>query len=340
MNRVVTMGEMMIRFMPSGNLRFEQASSFDVFYGGDESIVAASLARFGTEASYVTRLPDNPLGRTALASLRAQGVDTRYVVFGGRRLGLNFYENGAAMRPSRVIYDRADSSMATAEPSHFDFDAVFKGAAWFHVSGITPALSDSARRLTESAIVKAKEHGLIVSVDLNYRRKLWTPERAREVMTSLMKHVDVCIGNEEDAEITLGFKPVGTDVAHGKLGIDGYKSTFSRMKEAFSFRYIASTLRESRSASDNGWSALLYDGKEFCTSRTYDIHLVDRGGGGASFSAGLIHALLNKMPPQEAVEFAAAASALKQTVLGDFNLTTLDEVHELLNQGTSGRVQR
>ena len=340
MNRVVTMGEMMIRFMPSGNLRFEQASSFDVFYGGDESIVAASLARFGTDTSFVTRLPDNPLGRTALASLRAQGVDTRHVVFGGKRLGLNFYENGAAMRPSRVIYDRADSSMATAEPSHFDFDAVFKGAAWFHVSGITPALSDSARRLTESAISKAKEHGLIVSVDLNYRRKLWTPERAREVMTSLMKHVDVCIGNEEDAEITLGFKPAGTDVAHGKLGIAGYKSMFSRMRETFSFRYIASTLRESRSASDNGWSALLYDGKEFCTSRTYDIHLVDRGGGGASFSAGLIHALLNRMAPQDAVEFAAAASALKQTVLGDFNLTTLDEVHELLAQGTSGRVQR
>ena len=340
MNRVVTMGEMMIRFMPSGNLRLEQAGSFDVFYGGDESIVAASLARFGGSVSYVTRLPDNPLGRAALERIRAQGVDTRFIAFGGKRLGLNFYENGAAMRPSRVIYDRADSSMATAEPSHFDLDAVFKDAAWFHVSGITPALSDSARRLTEAALAKAKEHGLTVSVDLNYRRKLWTPERAREVMTGLMKFVDVCIGNEEDAEIMLGFKPSDTDVSRGRLSVDGYKAMFRRMKERFSFRFVASTLRESRSASDNGWSALLYDGKDFFQSRTYDIHLVDRGGGGASFSAGLIHAIMNGMVPQEAVEFAAAASALKQTVLGDFNLTSLEEVRELLNEGTSGRVQR
>ncbi len=340
MSRIVTMGEMMIRFMPPGNLRFEQASSFDVFYGGDESIVAASLARFGMEVSYVTRLPENPLGRTAAASLRAQGVDTRFIAWGGRRLGLNFYENGAAMRPSRVIYDRADSAMATAGPGDFDFDAIFRGASWFHVSGITPALSDGTRQLTETALAKAKEHGLTVSVDLNYRRKLWTPEKAREVMTGLMRHVDVCIGNEEDAEITLGFKPAGTDVQHGKLSIEGYKAMFRQMKERFSFKYVASTLRESRSASDNGWSALLYDGREFCASRTYDIHLVDRGGGGASFSAGLIYGILNKMTAQEAVEFAAAASALKQTVLGDFNITTLEEVRELLKEGTSGRVQR
>ena len=334
------MGEMMIRFMPPGNLRFEQASSFDVFYGGDESIVAASLARFGMDVSYVTRLPENPLGRAAVASLRAQGVDTSFVAFGGKRLGLNFYENGAAMRPSRVIYDRADSSMATATPAHFDFDRIFRDAAWFHVSGITPALSESARQLTETALIKAKEHGLTVSVDLNYRRKLWTPEKAREVMTGLMKHVDVCIGNEEDAEITLGFRPADTDVSRGKLSIEGYKTMFRQMKERFSFRSVASTLRESRSASDNGWSAMLYDGKDFCVSRTYDIHLVDRGGGGASFSAGLIYGILNSMKPQETVEFAAAASALKQTVLGDFNIITLEEVRELLHEGTAGRVQR
>ncbi len=340
MKRVVTMGEMMIRFMPPGNLRFEQASSFDVFYGGDESIVASSLARFGMEASYVTRLPENPLGRAALASIRAQGVDTRFVAFGGTRLGLNFYENGAAMRPSRVIYDRADSSMATAEVSDFDFDRIFAGASWFHVSGITPALSESARQLTEAALAAAKKHGCTVSVDLNYRRKLWTPERAREVMTALMKYVDVCIGNEEDAEAVLGFAPADTDVTRGKLSLDGYRAMFKKLVERFSFRYVASTLRESRSASDNGWSALLYDGKDFCSSRVYDIHLVDRGGGGASFSAGLIYGLLNGMKPQEAVEFAAAASALKQTVLGDYNIVTLDEVHELLKVGTGGRVQR
>lgn len=340
MKRIVTMGEMMIRFMPPGNLRFEQASSFDVFYGGDESIVASSLARFGMEAAYVTRLPENPLGRAAAASLRAQGVDTRFVVYGGKRLGLNFYENGAAMRPSRVIYDRADSSMASAGPESFDFDKIFKEASWFHVSGITPALSDSARQLTEAALAAAKKHGLTVSVDLNYRKKLWTPERAREVMTGLMKYVDVCIGNEEDADKALGFTPADTDVTRGRISMDGYKSMFRRMKEKFSFRYVATTLRESRSASDNGWSALLYDGKEFYASRTYDIHLVDRGGGGASFSAGLVYGLVNGMGPQEAVEFAGAASALKQTILGDFNIVTLDEVRELLSEGTSGRVQR
>ena len=338
--KVVTMGEMMMRLMPRGNLRFEQASAFDAFYGGDESIVAASLARFGVEAAYLTRLPDNPFGRAALASLRAQGVDTRFVAFGGSRLGLNFYESGAAMRPSRVVYDRANSFMATARPADFDFDAVFKGAAWFHVSGITPALSESALELTETALRAAKKHGLTVSVDLNYRKKLWTAERAREVMTGLMKHVDVCIGNEEDAAISLGFTPEGTDVYAAHLSLDGYKRMFERMKERFSFRYVASTLRESRSASDNGWSVLVYDGKSFCVSRTYDIHLVDRGGGGASFAAGLIYGIVNAMPLQEATEFAAAASALKQTILGDFNLSTLEEVRELLKEGTSGRVQR
>jgi 2-dehydro-3-deoxygluconokinase len=340
MKRIVTMGEMMIRFMPPGNLRIEQAGSFDVFYGGDESIVAASLARFGMETSYVTRLPDNPLGRAALSSIRAQGVDTTFIAFGGARLGLNFYENGAAMRPSRVIYDRAGSSMATAEVSHFDFDRIFNGAGWFHVSGITPALSESARQVTEAALAKAKEHGCTVSVDLNYRRKLWTPERAREVMTALMKYVDVCIGNEEDAEAVLGFTPADTDVSRGQISLEGYKAMFKKLKERFGFRYVASTLRESHSASDNGWSALLYDGTDFCSSRRYDIHLVDRGGGGASFSAGLIYSLVNGMGLQDAVEFAAAASALKQTVLGDYNIVTLDEVRELLKVGTGGRVQR
>jgi 2-dehydro-3-deoxygluconokinase len=340
MSRVVTMGEMMARLMPPGNLRIEQTASFDVFYGGDESIVAASLSRLGMDTAYVTRLPDNPLGRAALASLRAQGVDTRFVVFGGQRMGLNFYETGAAMRPSRVIYDRADSGMGTAGPSHFDLDAIFRGASWFHVSGITPALGESTRQLTEAALAKAKEHGLTISIDLNYRRKLWTPERAREVMTSLMRFVDVCIGNEEDAEIMLGVKPEGTDVSRGKLDIDGYRSMLRRLMDAFPFRLVASTLRESRSASDNGWSAILYDGKEVCVSRSYDIHLVDRGGGGAAFSAGLIYALAKAMPSQEAVELAAAASALKQTVLGDYNLTSLEEVLELLREGPSGRVRR
>ncbi len=340
MNRIVTMGEMMLRLMPRGNLRLEQAASFDAFYGGDESIVAASLARFGMDAAYLTKLPDSPLGRAALSSLRAQGVDTRFVAFGGERLGLNFYETGAAMRPSRVIYDRAGSSMAEASASDFDLHGAFSGAAWLHVSGITPALSESARTLTETALRTAKELGLTVSVDLNYRKKLWSPERAREVMTALMRYVDVCIGNEEDAAIALGFTPEDTDVSRGRISVEGYKRMFERMSERFSFRYVAATLRESRSASDNGWSALVYDGKEFRSSRRYDIHLVDRGGGGASFAAGLIYGIVNRMGLEEATEFAAAASALKQTMLGDFNLATVQEVRELLDEGPSGRVQR
>lgn len=340
MSTAVTMGEMMIRLMPRGNLRLEQADSFDAFYGGDESIVAVSLARFGVDAAYVTKLPENPLGRIAASHLQKQDVNTDHIAWGGERLGLNFYETGVAIRPSKVLYDRAHSAIAGAELEDFDFDAIFEGAKWFHVSGITPALSDKTHRLTEHAMQAAKEHGVTVSVDLNYRRKLWSPEKARAVMTKLMEYVDVCIGNEEDAEITLGFKPEDTDVFAGELNIEGYKDIFQQMQERFGFQYIGTTLRESYSASDNGWSVLVYDGKQFHHSRKYDIHLVDRGGGGASFSAGFIYGLLNDMSLAEAGEFAAAASALKQTVLGDFNLVTLEEVNQLLAGDVSGRVQR
>lgn len=330
----------MLRLMPAGNLRIEQAAAFEAFYGGDEAIVAASLARFGVATAYVTKLPDNPVGRAALNSIRAQGVNTAFIRLGGDRLGVNFYENGASLRPSKVIYDRKRSAIAEAELSDFDFDQIFDGAEWFHVSGITPALSDRTAQLTEAALQTAKAHGVMVSVDLNYRRKLWSPEKARQVMTRLMQYVDVCIGNEEDAEITLGFKPSQTDVFKGEIHLEGYQEIFRQMKERFGFRYIASTLRESRSASDNGWSALVYDGQDFHHSRVYDIHLVDRGGGGASFSAGLIYSLLSGKGLAEATEFAAAASALKQTILGDYNLATADEVEQLVKGDTSGRVQR
>lgn len=340
MQKVVTMGEMMARFMPAGYQRIEQASSFQVYYGGDESIVAVSLARFGLDSVYITRLPDNPLGRAAFQHLRGQGVCTDSVVFGGERLGLNFYENGAAIRPSKVLYDRAHSAMAEAEPSMFDFGSVFSDADWFHVSGITPALSEKSRELTETAMRTASEMGVTVSVDLNYRRKLWSEDKARRVMTGLMEYVDVCIGNEEDAAITLGFKPEGTDVYQGSLDIEGYKGVFKQLKEHFGFSTVASTLRESYSASDNGWSVLVYDGETFCQSRKYDIHLVDRGGGGASFSAGLIYGLITGMSLKETTEFAAAASALKQTIVGDFNLVTVDEVQHLVDGDVSGRVQR
>ena len=338
--KAVTMGEMMIRFMPKGNLRFEQATEFDAFYGGDESIVAASLARFGLDSVYVTKLPDNPFGQIALNKLREQGVDTSCIARGGERLGLNFYESGASMRPSKVIYDRKHSSIAEAVSEDFDFDKIFKDADWFHVAGITPAISDKAAVLVEKAMKAAKAHGAIVSVDLNYRSKLWSPEKAQSIMIPLMQYADVCIGGREDAEKVLGFKPANADPDRTEVDIDSYKDVFYRLKETFHFQYIASTLRESYSASDNGWSALLYDGKDFYHTKKYDIRLVDRGGGGASFAAGMIYGILNGFGLQKTGEFAVAASALKQTVVGDFNLVTLSEVYSLMGGNTSGRVQR
>jgi 2-dehydro-3-deoxygluconokinase len=340
MKNIVTMGEIMLRLMPRGNLRVEQAPAFDAYYGGDEAIVAASLARLGLNAWYVTKLPDNPLGRAALQNLRAQGINTEYVAIGGDRLGLNFYENGAAMRPSKVYYDRQGSAIAQAKLGDFDLERIFKDKDWFHVSGITPALSDSTAEITEQALATAKKLGVTVSVDLNYRRKLWSPEKAKRIMTKLMSYVDVCIGNEEDAEIALGFAPKNTDVFSGKINIEGYKEIFTQMVDQFGFKYVASTLRESYSASVNGWSALVYDGKGFHHSKKYEITLVDRGGGGASFSAGLIYGLLTGMTLAEATEFAAASSALKQTIRGDFNLTSLNDIEQLLGGDASGRVQR
>ena len=338
--RVVTMGEMMIRFMPKNNLRFEQATEFEAYYGGDESIVAVSLAKFGLDTRYVTKLPINPLGQTAVNKLREQGVDTSYIVRGGERMGLNFYENGASVRASNVVYDRKYSAISAAEPQEFDFDGIFGDADWFHVAGITPAISPKAAVLVEAAMKAAKKHNVTVSVDLNYRSKLWSPEEAQSVMIPLMQYVDVCIGNEEDAEKVLGFKPENTDITKGELDIEAYKKVFIKLKEKFGFKYIGSTLRESYSASYNGWSALIYDGKEFYRSKKYDIHLVDRGGGGASFAAGMIYGLLNNMSLADTCEFATAASALKQTITGDFNLATLEEVKRLMGGDASGRVQR
>ena len=338
--RVVTMGEMMIRFMPKGNLRFEQATEFDAYYGGDESIVATSLARFGLESRYVTKLPLNPLGQIALNKLMEQGVDTSCIARGGERIGLNFYENGVSMRPSNVLYDRKHSAISEALPEDFDFDKIFSDADWFHVAGITPAISDRAAELVKLAMECAHKHNVTVSVDLNYRSKLWTPEKAQSVMIPLMKYVDVCIGNEEDAEKVLGFKPDNTDVNAASLDVEGYKHVFEQLRETFGFKYVCSTLRESYSASDNGWSALLYDGKEFYHTRKYEIRLVDRGGGGASFAAGVIYGILNGFDLPKTGEFAAAASALKQTISGDFNLTTLQEVYALMGGDTSGRVKR
>ena len=340
MKKIVTLGEIMLRLSTPGFERFVQSDSFDVVYGGGEANVAVSLANYGHDAYFVSKLPKNEIGQAAVNALRRYGVHTDYIVRGGDRVGIYYLESGASMRPSKVIYDRAHSSIAEADASDFDFDEIFKDADWFHFSGITPALSEKAAVMTEEALRAAKRHNVTVSVDLNYRKKLWTPERAKEVMSNLMQYVDVCIGNEEDAEKVLGFKPGKTDVTSGDLELAGYKDIFEQMMKKFGFKYVISSLRESYSASDNGWSACAYDGKEFYHSRKYDIRIVDRVGGGDSFAAGVIHGLLEGKDFKDALEFGVAASALKHTVLGDFNMVTKDEVETLLKGDASGRVQR
>lgn len=339
--KIITMGEIMLRLSTPGYERFNQAKSYDVVYGGGEANVAVSLANYGFDTFFVSKLPNNPIGQSAVNHLRRFGVKTDYITRNGDRVGIYFLETGASMRPSKVVYDRAHSAIAEATEKDFNFDAIFEGADWFHFSGITPALSDSAAILTEKALQTAKNHNVTVSVDLNYRKKLWTPERAKEVMTNLMQYVDVCIGNEEDAEKVLGFKPGETDVTRGELKLEGYKDIFNQMKEQFGFKYVVTTLRESYSASDNGWSALIYDGEEFYHSKKYEVRIVDRVGGGDSFAGGLIYGLLNpKKDFKDALEFAVAASALKHTIKGDFNLVTIEEVETLVNGDASGRVQR
>lgn len=340
MKKVVTLGEIMLRLSTPGYERFIQADSFDVVYGGGEANVAVSLANFGYDAHFVSKLPKNEIGQAAINHLRRFGVNTDYIVRGGDRVGIYYLESGASMRPSKVIYDRAHSSISEAEAIDFDFDAIFKDADWFHFSGITPALSEKAAFLTEEALKAAKKHGVTVSVDLNYRKNLWSPERAKEVMTHLMQYVDVCIGNEEDAEKVLGFKPGETDVTSGELELAGYRNIFEQMKERFGFKYVISSLRESYSASDNGWSACAYDGNEFYHSRKYDIRIVDRVGGGDSFAAGVIYGLLEGKDFKASLDFGVAASALKHTINGDFNMVTVSEVENLLKGDASGRVQR
>lgn len=330
----------MLRLSTPGNTRFVQSDSFDVVYGGGEANVAVSCANYGDDAYFVTKLPKHEIGQSAVNALRKYGVKTDYIVRGGDRVGIYYLESGASMRPSKVIYDRANSAIAEANPADFNFDEIMQGADWFHWSGITPAISDKAAELTRLACIAAKKHGVTVSVDLNFRKKLWTKEKAQSIMRPLMQYVDVCIGNEEDAELCLGFKP-DADVSAGHTDAEGYKGIFMQMAKEFNFRYVISTLRESFSASHNGWKAMIYDGKEFYTSKRYDIEpIIDRVGGGDSFSAGIIHGLLTKATQGEALEFAVAASALKHTINGDFNLVSTEEVESLAGGNASGRVQR
>ncbi|MBR2015088.1 MAG: sugar kinase [Alistipes sp.] len=339
--KIITFGEIMLRLSPTGyHNRIVQCGAFDAVYGGGEANVAVSLANYSHEAYFVSRLPQHEVGEAAVAELRRRGVKTDFIVRGGARVGIYYLESGSAMRPSKVIYDRAGSAIAEATEADFDFDRIMQGADWFHFSGITPALSDSCALLTRKACEAAKRHGVAISCDLNYRKKLWTPEKAQSVMRELMQYVDICIGNEEDAEKCLGYKPEA-DIEAGKTEAEGYKAIFERMHRDFGFRYVATTLRESFSASHNGWKAMLYDGEKFYTSKRYDIEpIVDRVGAGDAFSGGLIHALLTKESPQEALEFAVAASALKHTINGDFNLVSAAEVEALAAGDASGRVQR
>ena len=330
----------MLRLSPQGQDRFVQTEVFRIIPGGGEANVAVSLAGYGHEACFVSKLPEHEIGQIAVNALRRYGVETRHIVRGGDRVGLYYAETGASMRPSKVIYDRAHSAISEAQPEEFDWDAIMEGADWFHWSGITPALSDSAAALTRCACEAARRHGVTVSVDLNFRKKLWTSAKAISVMRPLMDLVDVCIGNEEDAELCLGFKPEA-DVEGGQTDAKGYEGIFRQMREEFGFKYVVSTLRESFSATHNGWKALIYDGQEFYESRRYDIDpIVDRVGGGDSFSAGLIHGLLTKATQGEALEFAVAASALKHTINGDFNQVTAAEVEALVGGSANGRVQR
>lgn len=340
MKKFVSLGEIMMRLNAPGYLKIDQASEFQVTYAGGEANVAVSLANFGNKAKFVTKLPENELAETAIRSLKSRDVSVDCISRGGERIGVYFLETGASMRPSKVIYDRKNSSISQAVADDFDFDEIFNDADWFHFTGITPALSEKSSELTEVFLKEAKKRDITVSCDLNYRKKLWTEERAQSVMIPLMKYVDVCIGNEEDVHKVLGFSSEGTDVESANLNIDGYHNMFKELMNEFDFKYVVSTLRESYSASDNGWSAIGYDGKEFIRSKKYDIHLVDRVGGGDSFAGGLIHGLINKWKLDQSLEFAVAASALKQTIFGDFNRVSEEDVLNLMNGDASGRVQR
>ena len=330
----------MLRLAPEGYYRFVQADSFGATYGGGEANVAVSLANYGFDAKFVTKLPTHEIGQAAVNSLRKYGVDTSYIARGGSRVGIYFLEKGASQRPSKVIYDRAGSSIATASPEDFDWKTIFDGADWFHFTGITPALNDQVAGICLDACKAAKEAGLTISCDLNYRNKLWSKEKAGQVMGKLCEYVDVCIANEEDAADVFGIKAAGTDVTAGAVNHEGYKDVARQLAERFGFSRVAITLRESLSANDNNWSAMLYDGTGYYFSKKYKMHIVDRVGGGDSFGGGLICASLNNYEPQAAIEFAVAASCLKHTIEGDMNMVSMDEVLRLAGGDGSGRVQR
>ena len=340
MSKLVTFGEVMGRLSPNGYLRVRQADQYSLTFAGSEANVAVAVANFGGRVAFVSKLPQNDLAERALFALRGFGVDTRHIMLGGERLGLYFVEKGASQRPSKVLYDRKCSSFASAVGADFDWDSIFEDATWFHFSGITPALSKEMPSICHEALAKAKEKKITVSCDLNYRKNLWTSEKANRVMSELMPYVDICIANEEDSEKVFGIMAPDTDISSGKLDQEGYRKVAQQLLERFGFKMVALTLRESISASDNRWSGMLYDGENFYSSRKYLIHLVDRVGGGDSFAGGLVYALMSHYPHKRAIEFAVATSCIKQATEYDFSIATVEEINRLVDGNSSGRVLR
>ena len=340
--KVVSFGKIMLRLSPDGYYKLFQKPELNTSFCGAEANVAVALSNFEDEAEFVTALPDNDIGRAACRELMRYGVKTDNIVYTGDRLGIFFAEKGASQRPSKVIYDRKNSAIALADSSSFDWEKIFDGADWFHITGITPALSDSLAKISVDAVKAAKKAGLTVSCDINYRSKLWSAQKARPVMTEIMKYVDVCIGNEEDAEIVFGIKAGTTDVTKGQLDTDGYKKSLQTVAETFGCKIVAYSQRKSYSASDNGWSGIIYDDekKQVYTSAQYDIRITDRIGGGDAFASGLIYALHNNISPANAIETAAAAGCLDQTLEGDFCLFGINDVIDLAGGNSSGRVKR
>lgn len=338
--KVVTFGEVMLRLAPENYLRFVQSEKYEATFGGAEANVAVSLANYGVDAVFVSKLPTHEIGQAAVNSLRKFGVDTSKIVRGGNRVGIYYCEKGASQRPSKVIYDRAYSAIATASVNDFDWDKIFDGVTWFHFTGITPALSDECAAITLEACKKAKEKGITISCDLNFRKKLWSKEKAGEIMSEVCLYVDYCIANEEDAKDVFGIEADNTDINTGKLDRNGYISVAKKLTEKFNFKGVAITLRESLSANDNNWSGMLYTDGEAYFSKKYAMHIVDRVGGGDSFGGGLIYSLLSGYDARKAIEFAVAASCLKHSIEGDYNMVSVSEVEALLSGNASGRVQR
>ncbi len=340
MKRIITFGEVMLRLAPENYMRFVQVENYEATFGGAEANVAVSLSNYGMDAAFVTKLPTHEIGQSAVNSLRKYGVDTSLITRGGDRVGIYYCERGASQRPSKVIYDRAGSSIACAKAEDFDWEKIFAGADWFHFTGITPALSEGMSKICLTAAKRAKELGITVSCDLNFRKKLWSRERAGEVMGEICKYVDYCIANEEDAKDVFGIEASETDITSGKLNREGYIEVAEKLTARFGFRGVAITLRESLSANDNNWSAMFYTDGNAYFSKKYAMHIVDRVGGGDSFGAGLIYASLAGRDPQGIIEFAVAASCLKHSISGDYNLVSVSEVETLAGGDASGRVQR